>query len=96
MSLGHREERNRILYDLQQLLVIHVETYSVLNLIWQSSDREMLMESRIYTTGREQEHRYHHPGMMHLWLIILTISMISQMRHSCLKDIAEVVCVTVI
>ena len=96
MSLGHREERNRILYNLLQLLTIHIETYSVLNLVWQSSDQEMLMESKIYTTGHEQEHCYQHPGMMHLWFIILTISMISQMRHSCLKDITEVVCVTVI
>ena len=96
MSLGHREERNRILYNLSQLLAIHIETYSVLNLVWQSSAREILMESRLYTTGHEQEHCYQHPGMMHLWFIILTISMISQMRHSCLKDITEVVCVTVI
>lgn len=85
MSLGHGEERNRILYDLQQLPVIH-ETYSVLNLIWQSSDREMLMESRIYTTGREQEGRYHHPGMMHLLVYHSYYkSMISQMRHSAEK-----------
>ena len=55
------------------------------------------MEYRIYTIGREREHPNQHTGMLlHLWRIVLTISMISKMRHSFLKDITEVVCVTVL
>ena len=52
------------------------------------------MESRIHSIGHERERPYQYLGTMHLWCVISTT--ISKMRHACLQDSTEVVCVTVL